>query len=427
MVITLGSVFIGLVVGLLAALAVARFDFRGRKPFIVAILVVQMVPLLTILVGLLPLLNATNLYGSVLGVILAYLVFTIPFIVWTLRTYIVGIPVELDEAAMVDGCTKAQAFRRVVLPLLAPGLVSTGVFAWIQAWNEFVMAREILAPAQNKTAMVWLTFFSDTPTHGSDYSGQMAGALIIAAPGHHLVHSLPKPPVDRSHRRRGEGVAGHGARMGEQLLRDAAAVLQPGFVNDDSGRVPDWVRRALTEDGLGGVAYYGRNIAPTPERTGELSAALRAENPHVLVAVDEEGGDVTRLDVATGSAFPGNYALGHVDDAELTETVARQIGRSLWRAGINLNYAPDADLNTNPDNPVIGIRSFGSDRGRGGAALRRVRQGTAGGRRGRLRQALPRARRHRRGLAPRPAAGAALRRGVGASTWRRSGPRSRPG
>lgn len=180
--ITLGSVAISLVVGLLAALAVARFDFRGRKPFIVAILVVQMVPLLTILVGLLPVLNATNLYGSVLGVILAYLVFTIPFIIWTLRTYIVGIPVELDEAAMVDGCTKAQAFRRVVLPLLAPGLVSTGVFAWIQAWNEFVMARQILAPAQNKTAMVWLTFFSDTPTHGSDFSGQMAGALIIAAP-----------------------------------------------------------------------------------------------------------------------------------------------------------------------------------------------------------------------------------------------------
>ena len=149
--------------------------------------------------------------------------------------------------------------------------------------------------------------------------------------------------------------------MGEQLLRDAAAVLQPGFVNDDSGRVPDWVRRALTEDGLGGVAYYGRNIAATPERTGELSAALRAENPHVLVAVDEEGGDVTRLDVATGSAFPGNYALGFVDDPELTEAVARQIGRSLRRAGINLNYAPDADLNTNPDNPVIGTRSFGPD------------------------------------------------------------------
>ncbi|MFD0631239.1 glycoside hydrolase family 3 protein [Catenulispora yoronensis] len=149
--------------------------------------------------------------------------------------------------------------------------------------------------------------------------------------------------------------------MGDQLLRDAAAVLQPGFVNDDSGRVPDWVRRALAEDGLGGIAYYGRNIAATPERTGELSAALRAENPHVLVAVDEEGGDVTRLDVATGSAFPGNYALGHVDDPELTARVAGEIGQVLRRSGINLNYAPDCDVNTNPDNPVIGTRSFGSD------------------------------------------------------------------
>ena len=149
--------------------------------------------------------------------------------------------------------------------------------------------------------------------------------------------------------------------MGDELLHDAAAVLQPGFVNDDSGRVPDWVRRALAEDGLGGIAYYGRNIAATPERTGELSAALRAENPHVLVAVDEEGGDVTRLDVATGSVFPGNYALGHVDDPELTERVAGEIGRVLRRSGINLNYAPDCDVNTNPDNPVIGTRSFGSD------------------------------------------------------------------
>ena len=115
----------------------------------------------------------------------------------------------------------------------------------------------------------------------------------------------------------------------------------------------------------------------------------------MLVAVDEEGGDVTRLDVATGSAFPGNYALGHVDDPVLTETVARQIGRSLWRAGINLNYAPDADLNTNPDNPVIGTRSFGSDAGGGGQTFRRLCQGPAGSRRGRVREALPRPRRHR--------------------------------
>ena len=181
-IITLCAVAISLTLGLFAALAVARFDFKGRKPFIVAILVVQMVPLLTILVGLVPLLNGANLFGSLIGVVLAYLIFTIPFVIWTLRTYIVGIPVELDEAAMVDGCTKAQAFRRVVFPLLAPGLVSTGVFAWIQAWNEFVMANILLGASQKKTSMVWLTFFSSTPSHGADFAGQMAGALVIALP-----------------------------------------------------------------------------------------------------------------------------------------------------------------------------------------------------------------------------------------------------
>ncbi len=149
--------------------------------------------------------------------------------------------------------------------------------------------------------------------------------------------------------------------MSDQLRRDAAAVLQPGFVNDGPGRAPDWVRRALAEDGLGGVAYYGRNIGEKLSQTAGLSAALKAENPDVLIAVDEEGGDVTRLDVVVGSAYPGNCALGYVDDVELTEAVAKEIGLLLAAGGINLNYAPDADVNTNPDNPVIGTRAFGAD------------------------------------------------------------------
>src|SRR5512139_1664595 len=157
--------------------------------------------------------------------------------------------------------------------------------------------------------------------------------------------------------------------MSDQLLHDAAAVLQPGFTSGDHrrgtsegrGRAPDWVRRAIAEDGLGGVAYYGRNIGEKLEHTAALSASLKAENPDLLIAVDEEGGDVTRFDVATGSAYPGNHALGYVDDVELTERVANEIGALLGSAGVNLNYAPDADVNTNPDNPVIGTRAFGDD------------------------------------------------------------------
>ncbi len=181
-IITVGSVVAGLVVGFLAAVAVARFRFRGRNPFIVAILIVQMVPLLAIAIPLFIVLNKAGLYDQYLGVILAYLVFTIPYVVWTLRSFIVNIPVELDEAAMVDGCTRWGAFFRMILPLSMPGLVTTGVYAWIQAWNEFVLANTLLSSNGKRTSMVWLSFYSASPTHGADYGSQMAGALLVSLP-----------------------------------------------------------------------------------------------------------------------------------------------------------------------------------------------------------------------------------------------------
>ncbi len=92
-----------------------------------------------------------------------------------------------------------------------------------------------------------------------------------------------------------------------------------------------------------------------------LTADLRSEREDVIVAIDEEGGDVTRLEAATGSSYPGNAALGVVDDATLSERVAASLGAELAAAGVNLDFAPVADVNTNPQNPVIGIRSFGAD------------------------------------------------------------------
>ncbi|MEE4595196.1 glycoside hydrolase family 3 N-terminal domain-containing protein [Streptomyces sp. DSM 41524] len=142
------------------------------------------------------------------------------------------------------------------------------------------------------------------------------------------------------------------------LTRDALTVLQPGFTGTTA---PDWVLRRLGE-GLASVGLFGRNIA-TPEQLGALTAQLRAERDDVLVAIDEEGGDVTRLEVRTGSSFPGNLALGAVDDPELTRAVARELGRRLAECGVNLNWAPSADVNSNPDNPVIGVRSFGAEPG----------------------------------------------------------------
>ncbi|MER6436259.1 MULTISPECIES: glycoside hydrolase family 3 N-terminal domain-containing protein [unclassified Streptomyces] len=142
----------------------------------------------------------------------------------------------------------------------------------------------------------------------------------------------------------------------DDLARDALTVLQPGFTGTTA---PDWLLRRLGE-GLNSVGLFGRNIV-SPGQLAALTAQLRAERDDVLVAIDEEGGDVTRLEVRTGSSYPGNHALGAVDDVDLTREVASALGRRLAACGVNLNWAPSADVNSNPGNPVIGVRSFGAD------------------------------------------------------------------
>ncbi|MFJ4710707.1 glycoside hydrolase family 3 protein [Streptomyces sp. NPDC088785] len=141
----------------------------------------------------------------------------------------------------------------------------------------------------------------------------------------------------------------------DTLTRDALTVLQPGFPGTTA---PDWLLRRVGE-GLASVGLFGRNI-DSPEQLAALTAQLRSERDDILVAIDEEGGDVTRLEVHTGSSFPGNHALGAVDDVELTRAVALELGRRLAECGVNLNWAPSADVNANAGNPVIGVRSFGA-------------------------------------------------------------------
>jgi beta-N-acetylhexosaminidase len=136
----------------------------------------------------------------------------------------------------------------------------------------------------------------------------------------------------------------------------AAACLLPGFDGlEASDDLLGWVER-----GLCGVVLFGKNIRD-PEQVDRLTARLGEARPGVLVATDEEGGDVTRLEAAVGSSYPSHLALGTVDDVGLTRSVARAIGTDLRGVGINLDFAPVADVNTNPDNPVIGVRSFGAD------------------------------------------------------------------
>src|SRR5581483_1884789 len=154
------------------------------------------------------------------------------------------------------------------------------------------------------------------------------------------------------------GAAMSSSKHSRELRRLALGVLQPGFVGTEA---PEWVLRAIA-DGLASVVLFARNIA-SPDQVARLTARLRAENPDLVIAIDEEAGDVTRIESATGSTRPGNFALGAVDDEELTEAVARDLGRQLHAAGISLDYAPSVDVNSNPDNPIIGVRSFGVDAG----------------------------------------------------------------
>ncbi len=142
------------------------------------------------------------------------------------------------------------------------------------------------------------------------------------------------------------------------LDRLADAILIPPF---GGHAAPDWVLAAL-RDGLGGVTVFGPNIADHAQLAA-LTARLRSAAAEPLIAIDEEGGDVTRIGHLTGSRYPGNAALGAVDDLVLTQAVYRALGADLAALGINVDLAPSVDVNTAADNPVIGTRSFGADTG----------------------------------------------------------------
>ncbi|MDQ8041478.1 glycoside hydrolase family 3 N-terminal domain-containing protein [Cellulosimicrobium sp. XJ-DQ-B-000] len=148
-----------------------------------------------------------------------------------------------------------------------------------------------------------------------------------------------------------------GARRAADVVRAVNGVLLPGFTGTDD--LPAWLVDAA-RDGLAGVVLFGHNT-PDVATTARLTARLRGASPDLLVAVDEEGGDVSRLEAATGSSLPGNAALGLVDDVAVTEEVGAALGRLLTATGVDLDLAPDLDVNSDPDNPVIGVRSFGAD------------------------------------------------------------------
>jgi N,N'-diacetylchitobiose transport system permease protein len=179
LIVALSTTILSVLVALLAATALARFRFRGRRTYLIVILVVQMVPLEALVIPMYLVLRDTDLLNVLPLLVATYMAFVLPFTIWTLRGFVAALPVDLEEAAMTDGATRLGAFWRITFPLMAPGLVATGVFAFIQAWNEFILALTLMEQ-ENQTLPVWLGTFKTA--QGVDWGGLMAGSTLFAIP-----------------------------------------------------------------------------------------------------------------------------------------------------------------------------------------------------------------------------------------------------
>jgi N,N'-diacetylchitobiose transport system permease protein len=175
------TVAISMVLAFLAAVALAKYRFTGRKLFIVLVIGIQMLPSAGLIIPLYVVLARYHQVNALSGVIVTYMTFVLPFSVWTLRGFLVGIPKELEEAAMVDGSTRLGAFVRILLPLMGPGLVATSVFAFITSWNEYIFARVLLNDQSKQTVTVWLSYFLGSSRH-TDWGALMAGSTLTAVP-----------------------------------------------------------------------------------------------------------------------------------------------------------------------------------------------------------------------------------------------------
>ncbi|GAA1393518.1 carbohydrate ABC transporter permease [Kitasatospora putterlickiae] len=180
-VVTVGAVLASLVIATLASFAIARMKFRGRKTFVLVVMVAQMAPWEVMTIAVYMISRDNNMLNSLLPLTLFYMMMVLPFTIWTLRSFIAAVPKELEESAMVDGCTRTQAFVKVIFPLLAPGLMSTSLFGFITAWNEFPLVLILnKEEGQGQTLPLWLSSFKTA--FGNDWGATMAASTMFAIP-----------------------------------------------------------------------------------------------------------------------------------------------------------------------------------------------------------------------------------------------------
>lgn len=180
LIVTVGAVALALLVALAASFAIARMKFKGRKGLVLAVMLAQMAPWEVMVIAMYMIVRDAEMLNN-LGVLTAiYFVMVLPFTIWTLRGFIAAVPVTLEEAAQIDGCTRGQAFRKVIFPLLAPGLMSTSLFGFITAWNEFAMVLILHKDKTAQTLPLWLTQFQTA--FGNDWGATMAASSLFAVP-----------------------------------------------------------------------------------------------------------------------------------------------------------------------------------------------------------------------------------------------------
>ncbi|MFF1272189.1 carbohydrate ABC transporter permease [Streptomyces marokkonensis] len=174
------AVVFSLIIALAGSFALARMRFKGRRGFVIGFMLAQMAPWEVMVIAIYMIVRDASMLNSLVPLTAFYMMMILPFTVLTLRGFVAAVPKELEESAMVDGCTRAQAFRRVILPLLAPGLMSTSMFGFITAWNEFPLVLVLNKDAGAQTLPLWLSSFQTQ--FGNDWGATMAASSLFAVP-----------------------------------------------------------------------------------------------------------------------------------------------------------------------------------------------------------------------------------------------------
>lgn len=175
-------VVISLFIGVTAAYALGRIQFKGRGLLLTTVLSVSMFPQVAVLAGMFELIRFLGIYNKALGLVLPYMIFTLPFTVWVLTTFMKQLPKELEEAAIMDGCSPWRIIKDVFLPLLWPALVSTGLLAFIAAWNEFLFALTFVLDNNERTVPVSISLISGASKYDIPWGNIMAASVLVTLP-----------------------------------------------------------------------------------------------------------------------------------------------------------------------------------------------------------------------------------------------------